>query len=94
MTKQEIIKAFEQAEKDWSKKKKWWNFYMPKHNETDCGFCAYFILKHNIDSYVIEGHLEPLWIKYRTTEHFKVYHFNNREERLEAIRKVLNDLRQ
>ena len=94
MTKQEIIKVFEKAEKDWSKKRRWWNFYKPKRNNTDQGLCLYFIISHNIDSYGVEDYLEPLWIKYKTTRWLNQYHFNNRQERLEVIRKVLNDLRQ
>jgi membrane-bound lytic murein transglycosylase MltF len=78
MTKQEIIAAFEQAEKDWSKRK----------NQYDC-LCWEFRDFYSCDD--VYGYLLPLWKKYRTKE--GAFHFNNREERLHAIRQVLNDLK-
>jgi hypothetical protein len=78
MTKQEIIAAFEQAEKDWSEGR----------NKYSC-LCWYFGYYYSIDD--VYEHLQPLWLKHRT--HKGMFHFNTREERLHAIRQVLNDLK-
>jgi hypothetical protein len=93
MTKKEIIKAFEQADKDWSKKKRWWNNYETFRNFTDMGLCGYFFHQQNVSRWDIDEFLCPLWEKHKT-KFESVYDFNNRKERLKAIRKVLNVLKQ
>jgi hypothetical protein len=87
MTKQEIIAAFEQAEKDWSRPQRWWQ----KDRFIDRGLCRYFANKQYIYGRNTWDFLEPLWFRYRTKK--GLFHFNNREERLHAIRQVLNDLK-
>jgi hypothetical protein len=87
MTKQEIIAAFEQAEKDWRRPQRWWQ----KDRCIDYGLCHYFGAGKKMCSYEVYKYLEPLWEKYRTTD--GMYHFNNRKERLHAIRQILNDLK-
>ena len=78
MTKQEIIAAFEQAEKDWS-------------NNDLRYLCCYFEINLDISHDDVTKYLHPLWRKYITRRGF--VQFDNREERLHAIRQVLNDLK-
>lgn len=93
MTKQEILNAFIQAENDWSEP-----IERASENETDVGLCWYFYYTTNLDDAEIDEFLRPYWVKYRTKT--SAYHFNGhgdepqgRAERLEAIRKVINDLK-
>lgn len=80
MEKKEILEAFKQAEIDWSK------------NNLDSSFCFYFVLSQNLSfRNQVEKFLQPLWFKYRTVKN-SAFHFNNRQERLKAIRKVINEL--
>lgn len=79
MEKQEILKAFKQAEVDWCKPIKY------------KGLCSYFVLHQNIRLYLLYDFLIPLWLKY-STEKDSLYHFKNNEQRLDAIRKVIKDL--
>ena len=89
MTKKEIIAAFEQAEKDWRRPQRWWQMERGIRD----GLCHYFASRFNLSNFDVALNLKPLWIKYRTIEDSN-FHFNNREERLEAIRRVLNDLKE
>jgi hypothetical protein len=89
MTKQKIIAAFEQAEKDWIEKVK--KGCTPEGEITYNGLCNYFYLEQNLSATDAYKYLPSLWEKYRTRE--GDFHFNNREERLYAIRQVLNDIK-
>lgn len=80
MEKKEILKAFKQAEIDWI-----------ENNLLYYGLCFYFEDELNIDRIEIIKYLKPLWLKYATTP-FRMFHFKSTQERLEAIRKVINDL--
>jgi hypothetical protein len=79
MEKKDILEAFKQAEIDYTKSK-----------VKGC-FCFYFLLDQDLNNSQVEGFLMPLWKKYATTPD-RAFHFNNRQERLEAIRKVINEL--
>jgi hypothetical protein len=91
MNKQKILKAFKQAEIDWSKP-----IIHCYKNDTDYGLCNYFQMKgYSIKDTKI---ISKYWQKYRTTGRDS-YHFysrgreyQGRQERLEAIRKVIKDL--
>ena len=94
MTKQEILAAFEQAEKDWS---------LPIETafeiETHLGLCWYFVAELDLYEDDIREFLMPLWLKYQTRMG-SAYNFNGygddkqgRAERLEAIKKVIIDLK-
>lgn len=90
MNKQEILKAFRQAEKDWSEP-----IIDCYKNDTHLGLCNYFQMKGYFQKTVS---LSKYWRKYKT-EYFGVYDFymtgsyiSGRQERLEAIRKVIQDL--
>ena len=93
MTKQEMLDAFIQAEKDWSEPSK---TSIEKH--TNWGLCWYFIGKQNLKDEQMYN-LKIYWIKYRTTYvstmHFRGFGWQEqgRQERLEAIRKVIIDLK-
>jgi len=94
MTKQEILDAFIQAEKDWSKSIKVLNIPSMQY-----GLCRYFIIRMGFSLEQMEEYLYPCWTKYKTKES-GWYHFNSfgnepqgRAERLDAIRKVINDLK-
>jgi hypothetical protein len=80
MNKQQIIAAFEQAEKDWSEGR----------NE-ERYLCCYFEFKLDISRDYVDKDLQPLWRKYITRRGF--VQFDTHEERLHAIRQVLNDLK-
>jgi hypothetical protein len=79
MEKKEILQAFKQAEIDYS-----------KHQVLDLGLCCYFMEIQSIKPMVMHQFLKPLWKKYATKS--EIMHFNNNKERLEAIRKVINEL--
>lgn len=92
--KVEVFEAFKQAEIDWS---------MPieqcKKNYSDGGLCYYFQMKGY--SYLGVRCLSKYWLKYRSTETHKKFHFYSngsdfygRQERLDAVRKVIKDLEQ
>ena len=89
MSKQEIVQAFTQAEIDFSN---------PMNSTNDIGsrdisLCSYFRNCQDLDYHQIHKILEPLWLKYRTiNKYMGFYVFNNRKERLDAIRKVITDL--
>ena len=94
MTKQEILNAFLQAEKDWSEP-----IEQASENYTHWGLCAYFRIVQDMNDHIQYLHLKPLWIKYRNSFD-EPYHFTSlgdepqgRAERLEVIRKVINDLK-
>ena len=94
MTKKEILNAFLQAEKDWSEP-----ITKAIKTHTHWGLCSYFWIIQDIDSDIQKKHLKPLWGKYRT-EFETLFHFwsygddpKGRAERLDAIRKVINDLK-
>jgi hypothetical protein len=90
--KVEVFEAFKQAEIDWS---------MPieqcKKNYSDGGLCYYFEKKGY--SYLGVRCLSKYWLKYSSTAIGNTYHFysrgctfSGRQERLDAIRKVIQDL--
>jgi hypothetical protein len=93
MTKQEILDAFIQAEKDWSEPVE-----IAMQNRTHWGLCGY-LLNQGFTVKEIDIYLEPCWLPYRTKERSR-YHFNGfgdepqgRKERLDAVRKVITDLK-
>ena len=79
MEKKDILQAFKQAEIDWSKK-----------DFEDMGFCFYFLSNQLIKRGIMDEFLKPLWKKYATKS--SMFHFNNKKERLEVIRKVIKEL--
>ena len=94
MTKQEILAAFEQAEKDWSLP-----IETAFEKKTHIGLCWYFEGQLRLNRYDVREYLKPLWLKYQTLMG-PVYDFNGygddkrgRAERLKAIRKVIIDLK-
>jgi hypothetical protein len=94
MNKQEILDAFIQAEKDWS------TTVNQGSARTHWGLCLYFCEILNAPIEMVEMYLMPRWIKYRTITNRKSLHFyafgdssQGRLERIEAIRKVINDLK-
>lgn len=86
MNKQEILEAFKKAEIDWSRPTLT-DFQFRTHS----GLCYYFAVQQDISLNFIIDFLQPLWIKFKTTSTCS-YHFENRQERLEAIRNVIKDL--
>jgi hypothetical protein len=93
MTKQEILTAFQQAEKDWKRP-----FSNYDNFDTAFGLCNYFAINQRYSQDNIEKYLRPLWKKYATKASF-MYDFylsgtlpQGREERLTAIRMVIDDL--
>jgi len=87
MNKEEIIKAFKLAEKHWSRPE--WLCVILGFNGTTSGFCNYFSRQGCCCILCLQNK----WIKYRTTESYRMYHFNSRKERLQAIRNILKDLK-
>jgi hypothetical protein len=92
MTKQEILDAFIQAEKDWSEPIK-----RAQETDTHWGLCLYF-RRIGFSWNELNFYLEQRWLRYSTLK--SIYHFNSlgnepqgRAERLDAIRKVINDLK-
>jgi hypothetical protein len=85
MEKKEILQAFKQAEIDWSK-----DYNTETNKYVNWGLCRYFGGRFDFDTNEI-NFLKHFWLKYATTPDNK-FHFNNRKERLEAIRKVINEL--
>jgi hypothetical protein len=96
MNKQEILDAFIQAEKDWSEP-----IEGAYQNYTEDGLCWYFSRNQSIEPDLIDSVLRPIWQKHRVRLNcdygldFNGYgHYSQgRAERLEAIRKVINDLK-
>lgn len=96
MNKYEILSAFIQAEKDWSEP-----IDVAFDNKTEEGLCWYFIVNQAIEKRLINDVLRPIWQEYKTNEtpEFGMdffgygYTTHGRRERLEAIRKVINDLK-
>lgn len=86
MEKKEILQAFKQAEIDWSKP-----IEEIFENNTYSGLCWYFEKEQCINPSLVHYFLKPLWKKFITKNH-GLYHFYNNQERLEAIRKVINEL--
>jgi hypothetical protein len=84
MDKKEILEAFKQAEIDWID-------YVNEDAYRLYGFCAYFLFNLRINKQVFDKYLKPYWFKYATTPG-GLWHFRNTQERLEAIRKVINEL--
>lgn len=80
MTEEQILKSFKEAEKFFDNER-------PKCKGLCCFFCNYLKVSH----YNIDYVLQPLWLKYSERKE-NLYHFENRQERLEAIRKVIQDL--
>lgn len=92
MNTKEIIKAFKLAEKHYGRPK--WLCEIIGWNNTKTsisGLCYYFENTQKISGDVVNDKLKPLWIKYQTKFH-DAWHFNNRNERLQAIRMVIRDL--
>jgi hypothetical protein len=94
MNKEEILDAFIQAEKDWSDP-----IETATQNVTHWGLCGY-LLNQGFTAKEIDIYLEPCWLTYRTKKEGGSYHFNGfgdepqgRKERLDAIRKVITDLK-
>lgn len=87
MTTKEILAIYKIAEKHWSRPE--WLCNLIGWNNTNGGLCNYFGWQQI--KYYYSNSFSMLWIKYRTTE-CDVHHFNNRKERLQAIRKVIKDL--
>jgi hypothetical protein len=85
MDKQEILEAFKKAEIDWSKPTN-----QSVEFKTYSGLCLYFFSQQDIALEFVIEFLQPLWIIFRTNN--TDYHFNTRQERLEAIRNVIKDL--
>lgn len=81
MEKKEILQAFKQAEIDWSE-----NYY-----GDNIGLCTYFKCIKFKTQYAVDEYLKPFWFKFATRPN-RVFHFRNQEERLDAIRKVINEL--
>lgn len=88
MEDKEILFYFEQAQKDWSRPK--WMCYLFGGNHTEHGLCSYFILKHGLLSGEVVQ-LQNQWRRHSVKIGF--YDFNNREERVQAIKKVIADLK-
>jgi hypothetical protein len=86
MEKKEILEVFKQAEIDWSKE-----YNRETNKYVDWGLCRYFGWQFDFTENDIRFHLQPYLFKYVTTPD-RAFHFNNRQERLEAIRKVINEL--
>lgn len=91
MDKQEILEAFKKAEIDWSKP-----IQDCLKDHTDKGLCSYFRKKMYSDIQITT--LSTYWQEYKTTT-FNLWDFYSRglsflgkEERLDAIRKVIKDL--
>jgi hypothetical protein len=85
MNKKGILAVLRRAEKHWSRPV--WLCKILGWNHTRHGLCWYFTEITNSDCYLS---LNQLWLPYRTK--MGVFHFHTREERLEAIRKVIKDL--
>jgi hypothetical protein len=86
MEKKEILKAFKQAEIDWIDYVKEYEYEYRLY-----GFCTYFLFELRINKQVSDKHLKPYWLKYATTPD-GLWLFRGTQERLEAIRKVINEL--
>lgn len=93
MTNKEILTAFQQAEKDWKRP-----FSNYDNFDTAFGLCNYFSIKLSYSQDNIEKYLRPLWRKYSTWDGFMYdfkysgSHAQGREERLTAVRMVIDDL--
>lgn len=89
MEDKKILFYFEQAQKDWSRPQ--WMCGLFGWNHTKHGLCAYFKLRHAV-SWEDLDILRQKWHVHRKVSLLS-YHFNNRKERLEAIKKVIIDLK-
>jgi hypothetical protein len=90
MTNKEILTIYKKAEKHWRRPE--WLCKILDWNYIQYGLCWYFRRTYSIKVHGYLPYLEDLWIKHKTTSQGSVYDFNNRKERLEAIRKVIKDL--
>mgnify|MGYP003438394050 FL=1 len=79
MTRREIVSHFKKAEKFFSK---------PQKNNT--GLCYYFKYERKL-RYKEVNELERFWRPHKTTPNKSVMDFDNQEERLEAIRKIIKE---
>lgn len=85
MTKQEILQHFENA----------LIFYKElkiTNNNFNYDFCEYFSYKTDIRKSTI-NELKKYWIKYRTTSIGNSYHFWDNNERILALEKIIQDLK-
>lgn len=95
MNRRKILDAYKQAEIDWSKPQ-----CECHENNTHIGLCLYFSRKGYHGKLFSE--IQKCWLKYATKNPNKhTYHFyfrgyteKGREQRLDAIRKVIKDLEQ
>lgn len=90
MTNKEILDYFEQALKDWNRPL--WKRKLFGNKDTEKGLCYYFIRRHRFSISCRMDILESYWIKYKTRD-VGFYDFNTREERIHAIRCVINELK-
>lgn len=80
MTNKEIISYFKKAEK-----------YFNTHQDSGIGLCHYFRFELGLKFNELKK-LEKKWYPYKTNFYLgTAADFNNQEERLEAIRKVINE---
>jgi hypothetical protein len=89
MTNKEILYYFEQALKDWERPR--WKRKLFGHKNTEAGLCYYFTHKMGSLRCRIDE-LSLRWEKYKTKDD-GFYDFNTREERILAIRGVINDIK-
>ena len=91
MTNKETLDYFEKALKDWQRPL--WKRKLFGNKDTENGLCYYFIQQHRFRISSRIDILESYWIKHRTTDS-DFYHFNTREERINAIKMVIMELKQ
>lgn len=89
MEDKEILFYFEQALKHWGRPAFICNIF--GWNNTESGLCNYFIKQHNVPLEEMYA-LYDKWNPYRTVKD-RFYDFNNRKERVQAINKVIADLK-
>lgn len=83
------LELFEQALIDWERP--FWKRWIYGSRFTDKGLCSYFALQLEITDRDVIDFLEPIWLNFRTTR--GLYHFNNRRERIKAIKQCIKYLK-
>ena len=83
------LEIFEQALLDWNRP--FWKRWIYGHLHTDKGLCHYFHQQMDLSDRYVDKNLYPIWLEFKTRR--GVFDFNNRRERIEALKKCIEKLK-
>lgn len=83
------LELFEQALIDWNRP--FWKRWFYGSRFTDKGLCCYFNQQLGLTDRDVIRFLEPIWVQFKTRR--GIFDFNNRKERIQAIRKCIEHIK-